>query len=52
MKALEKNGLENHGEESLKDAALKWFDKEANRVWFNTLMQEGCICLGIRWSKY
>lgn len=40
MKALEKNGLENHGEESLKDAALKWFDKEANRVWFNTLMQE------------
>lgn len=40
MKALEKNGLENHGEESLKDAALKWFDKEANKVWFNTLMQE------------
>lgn len=40
MKALEKNGLENHGEESLKDAAIKWFDKEANRVWFNTLMQE------------
>ena len=40
MKALDKNGLENHGEESLKDAALKWFDKEANRVWFNTLMQE------------
>lgn len=40
MSALKKNGLENQGEESLKDATLKWLEKEANRVWLNTLMQE------------
>lgn len=40
MAAMERYGLENHGEASLKDAALKWLEKDANRQYFNTLMQE------------
>ncbi len=40
MAALEKHGLENHGESSLKEAALRWLEKDANKQYFNTLMQE------------
>lgn len=40
MTALEENDLENHGEESLKDATLSWLDKQANRDYFNTLIHE------------
>ena len=43
--ALEKRGIENRGEASLKDAALKWFDeKEANRRYFNDLIHEEKYC--------
>ena len=39
--ALKKHGIENKGEASLKDAALKWLeDKEANRIYFNSLISE------------
>lgn len=39
--ALHKHGIENRGEASLKDAALKWFDeKEANRTYFDSLIKE------------
>lgn len=39
--ALHEHGIENRGEASLKDAALKWFDeKEANRIYFDSLIQE------------
>jgi hypothetical protein len=40
MLALEKHGIENRGEASLKDAALKWFEKDANKIWFDTLIHE------------
>lgn len=40
MTALEENGLENHGEESLKDATLLWLGKQANKDYFNTLIHE------------
>lgn len=39
--AIQKHGIVNRGEVSLKDAALKWFDeKEANRIYFDSLIQE------------
>ena len=38
---LKKHGIENKGEASLRDAALKWLeDKEANKIYFNSLIQE------------
>lgn len=40
MSALEKNGINNRGEASLRDAALKWLEKKANRDYFNTLIAE------------
>ena len=40
MSALEKNGITNRGEVSLRDAALKWLEKKANRDYFNTLIAE------------
>lgn len=39
--ALHEHGIVNRGEVSLKDAALRWFDeKEANRIYFDSLIQE------------
>lgn len=39
--ALKEHGIQNKGEASLKDAALRWFaEKEANRNYFNSLIQE------------
>ncbi len=40
MSALEKNGITNRGEVSLRVAALKWLEKKANRDYFNTLIAE------------
>lgn len=40
MAALEKHGITNRGEASLRDAALKWLGKKANRDYFNTLIAE------------
>ena len=40
MSALEKHGITNRGEASLRDAALKWLKKKANRDYFNTLIAE------------
>lgn len=40
MAALQQHGIENHGEASLKDAALKWLEKKANKDYFNTLISE------------
>ena len=41
MQALEEHGIENKGEASLSTAALRWLeDKEANRIYFNSLIQE------------
>ncbi|MDM8248002.1 hypothetical protein QUW49_05045 [Lacrimispora saccharolytica] len=40
MSALEKNGITNRGEASLRVAALKWLEKKANRDYFNTLIAE------------
>ena len=40
MSALEKNGITNRGEASLRDAALKWLEKKANHDYFNTLIAE------------
>lgn len=40
MRALAEHGIENHGEVSLKDAALKWFEKEASRNYFDELISE------------
>lgn len=39
--ALREHGIANKGEASLKEAALRWFaEKEANRTYFNSLIQE------------
>lgn len=39
--ALKEHGIQNKGEASLKDAALRWFaEKEANRIYFNSLILE------------
>ena len=40
MSALSSHGIENHGEMSLRDAALKWFEKKASRDYFNELISE------------
>lgn len=40
MNALADHGIENQGEVSLKDAALKWFEKKANSDYFNELISE------------
>ncbi len=40
MRALEAHHIENHGEASLKDAALKWLEKPANREYFEKLISE------------
>lgn len=40
MSALEKHGITNRGEASLRDAALKWLEKKANKDYFNTLIAE------------
>lgn len=40
MAALATHGIENHGEASLKDAALKWFEKKASRDYFDELIAE------------
>ena len=39
--ALQEHGITNKGEASLREAALRWFgEKEANRTYFNSLIQE------------
>ena len=39
--ALKEHGIQNRGEASLKDAALKWFNaRPANRTWFNELIHD------------
>lgn len=39
--ALKEHGIQNRGEASLKDAALKWFNaRPANRTWFNDLIHD------------
>lgn len=39
--ALKEHGITNRGEASLKESALRWLeDKEANRVYFDSLIQE------------
>lgn len=39
--ALQEHGITNRGEASLRESALRWLeDKEANRVYFNSLIQE------------
>lgn len=39
--ALQEHGITNRGEVSLRDAAIQWFDeKEANRIYFDSLIQE------------
>ncbi len=38
--ALAAHGIENRGEASLRDAALKWFEKAANRKYFDELIRE------------
>ncbi len=40
MSALEKHGITNRGEMALRDAALKWLEKKANRDYFDTLIAE------------
>ena len=40
MTALATHGIDNHGEASLRDAALKWLDKKANRDYFDQLIAE------------
>ena len=40
MSALAAHGIENHGEASLRDAALKWFEKKASRDYFDELISE------------
>lgn len=40
MSALEKHGITNRGEASLRVAALKWLEKKANRDYFNNLIAE------------
>ncbi len=40
MAALSAHGIENRGEASLKDAALGWLEKDANRKYFNDLISE------------
>ena len=40
MGALAAHGIENHGEASLRDAALKWFEKKASRDYFDQLISE------------
>ena len=40
MNALASHGIENHGEASLRDAALKWFEKDASRNYFDQLISE------------
>lgn len=41
MAALRVHGITNRGEASLKESALRWLeDKEANRVYFDSLIQE------------
>jgi hypothetical protein len=40
MSALDEHRLENHGETSLKEAALKWLEKDANKDYFNKLIHE------------
>ena len=40
MSALDAHGIDNHGEASLKDAALKWFEKKASRDYFDQLISE------------
>ena len=50
MSALEKNGITNRGEASLRDAALKWLEKKANHDYFNTLIAEEEICMDFWWK--
>ncbi len=39
--ALQEHGIQNRGESSLRDAAIKWLEeKEANRIYFDSLIQE------------
>ena len=40
MRALAAHGIENHGEASLRDAALRWFEKKASRDYFDQLISE------------
>ncbi len=40
MRAMAANGIENQGEASLRDAVLKWFEKDASRDYFNRLISE------------
>lgn len=41
IESLKSHGIKNLGESSLKEAALKWLkEKEANRIYFNSLINE------------
>lgn len=40
MAALADHGMANRGEASLKEAALRWLEKKANRDFFNVLIHE------------
>ncbi len=41
MDALQEHGITNRGEASLKESALRWLEnKEANRIYFDSLIQE------------
>lgn len=40
MSVLGEEGLENYGEESLKEATLKWLEKDINRDYFDALIHE------------
>ncbi len=39
MAALKENGIENEGDESMRDAFLSWLEKPGSRVYFDTLIQ-------------
>ena len=39
MAALKENGIENEGDESMRDAFLSWLEKPGRRVYFDTLIQ-------------
>ncbi|MEY8356738.1 hypothetical protein AALB39_25775 [Lachnospiraceae bacterium 54-53] len=40
MRSLAEHGFENRGEVSLKEAALRWLEKDANKNYFNDLIHE------------
>lgn len=40
MAALKANGIENHGDASMKDAFLRWMKNQANRDYFEALIKQ------------